>query len=98
MFEIKDEVIRRALVTLAIERTLIDMGKPVFDEVTSRLFHNYHCYIPDCYDHPEYLKKILKDIYGNAHSTIVESIKEKLEEFFHNKPIAEFVSAISERK
>jgi hypothetical protein len=96
VLEVNDHVIRKALVALAIERTLLDMGMPVFEEVTSRLFHNYRCYIPDCHDHPEYLKKVLRDIYGNAHSTIVESIKEKLEEFIYKKSIAEFVSVISE--
>jgi len=93
--EIREEVLRKALVALAIERTLIDIGKPVFDEVTSELFHNYHCYIPDCYDHPEYLKKVLKDLYGNSYLTIVESIKKDLEEFINKKSIAEFVSVIT---
>ena len=98
VLKVSDHVIRKALVALAIERTLLDMGTPVFEKVTSRLFRNYHCYLPDCHDHPEYLKNVLIDIYGNAHSTIVESIREKLEEFIHKKSIAEFVNVISERK
>ncbi|MGI0010253.1 MAG: hypothetical protein ACREAE_02495 [Nitrosopumilaceae archaeon] len=93
--EISEEVLRKALVALAIERTLIDIGKPVFEEVTSRLFHNYHCYIPDCYEHPQYLKKVLKDIYGNSYLTIVESIKKDLEEFIYKKSIGEFVTVIT---
>ena len=74
------------------------MGIPVFEKVTSILFHNYRCYIPDCYDHPEYLREVLKDLYGNSYSTIAESIKEKLEEFIRYKSIEEFLSVISERK
>jgi hypothetical protein len=93
--EVREEVLRKALVALAVERTLIDIGKPAFDEVTSRLFRDYHCYIPDCYEHPEYLKKVLKDIYGNSYLTIVESIKKDLEEFIYKISIEEFVTVIT---
>ena len=91
MFEASDDVVRKALVALAIERTLLDMGEPVFEEVTTRLLKEYKCYIPDCCEHPEYLKKTLESLYGNAYFTITESIKKKLEEFASKKIIAEFI-------
>lgn len=91
MFEASDEVIRKALVALAIERTLLEMGVPVFEEVSRRLVKEYKCYIPDCHEHPEYLKKVLKDLYGASYTTILESIRSKLDEFIHKKSIAEFL-------
>lgn len=88
-----DEV-KKALVTLAIEKSLLDIGKPTYDEVVENLKKRYNRYIPDCYEHPEYLREILKELYGNTHKTIVKSIKEQLEEFSYHKPIARFLKVI----
>jgi len=88
------DIARRALVTLVIERNLIDISKPLYDKVISTLKKEYNCYLPDCYEHPEYLTEILKRLYGNAHHTIVKSINKQLEEFSYNKPIARFLEVI----
>lgn len=89
-----DIQIKKALVAFAIEKALLDMGEPVFQKVTSALKDDYNCYVPDCYEHPEYLKRILFDLYGNAHDAIINSIKNSLRDFSHKEPIQKFVSAI----
>ena len=89
-----DNQIRKALVAIAIEKTLLRMGDPVLNEVTGRLYKDYNCYIPDCDEHPEYLKAILQDLYGACHVIIVESIKKDLEEFAYQKPIEKFLTII----
>ena len=43
---------------------------------------------------PEYLKKILRDLYGSSYSTITDSIKSKLEEFNHKESIAQFINVM----
>lgn len=88
--------IKRALVSLSIERALLEMGTPVLDEVVRALYDNYKCYIPDCFDHPEYLKEVLKELYGNTYSNIIQSIHKYLDEFASQQPIEEFLKAISE--
>ena len=95
MFEATDSQIRKAIVALAIEETLLEMGKPAFDQITTQLWQEHHCYLPDCYEHPEYLKNILSELYGASHITIVESIKVKLRELTYEKPIAEFVKVMA---
>lgn len=89
-----DSQIRKALVALAIERVLIRMGDFVLNEVAGRLYNDYKCYIPDCNEHPEYLKAVLQDLYGASHVTIVQSIKENLEKFAYQKPIEKFLTVI----
>ena len=89
-----DTQIKKALVAFAVEKTLIDMGGPVFDKVAKTLKDDYGCYIPDCYDHPEYLKRVLLDLYGNAHTAIIHSIKNSLQEFSHQEPIGRFISVL----
>ena len=96
VFDATNGEISKAMVTLAIEKALLNMGKPILDEVAHRLLKNYKCYIPDCHEHPEYLKSILKELYGNSYNTIVESIKKTLDEFVTKKSIERFLMVISE--
>lgn len=94
MLDATDNQIRKALVTLSIERVLLNIGRPVLEDVTRRLYQEHKCYLPDCYDRPQFLKKVLKDLYGTSHAVIVESIKNNLEEFSYQKPIEKFIKVI----
>lgn len=89
-----DTQIKKALVAFAIEKALLNLGEPVFQKVAKTLKDDYDCFIPDCYEHPEYLKRILSDLYGNAHLTIINSIKSDLTEFSEQGPIQQFVLAL----
>lgn len=86
---------QRALVALAIETVLFNIGKPAHDEVIGRLVKDHRCHFPDCYEHPEYLKKILQDIYGNRAVIIIELIRKQLEGFEMQKGIDTFIARIS---
>ncbi|MHB8601535.1 MAG: hypothetical protein ACYC6W_07340 [Nitrosotalea sp.] len=79
--------IMKALMTLAIEKVLLNVGKPIFEKVSSKLQKEYRCYIPDCYDHPEYLENVLKSVFGTSHVAIVEQIKEELVEHLDDNNI-----------
>ncbi|CAE6497121.1 MAG: hypothetical protein QXE84_04150 [Candidatus Nitrosotenuis sp.] len=92
--DIDDVQIKKALVAFTIEKALLEMGEPVFQKVTEILKNDYNCYVPDCYDHPEYLKRVLADLYGNAHTAIISSIKENLREFSHQTPVQKFLVAL----
>jgi len=93
MLDNKEEV-KRALVTLAVEKALLDIGKPTYDKVLEILNTKYQCNLPDCYEHPKYLNEILRQLSGNAGKVIVESIARQLEEFNHHKPIKKFLEVI----
>ena len=84
----------KALAALAIERVLLDAGKPIFEKVSNKLQKEYKCYIPDCYDHPEYLGNVLKSIFGNSYVTIVEQIKGELVEYSGDKDIEILIKTI----
>ena len=88
------EQIGKALVTLAAQKALVDIGKPAYDKVVEMLYSKYHCYLPDCYEHPEYLSKVLKMLFGRAGDVIAESIRAQLEDFMYKKPIANFLEII----
>lgn len=86
--------IKKVLVSLAIEKSLLKIGKPVYDLVITTLKKKYDCYLPDCYEHPEYLDETLEGLYGNAHKTIVESINKELIEFSGHNGIARFLKVV----
>ena len=88
------ETIGKALVTLAAQKALIDIGKPTYNKVVEMLYSKYHCHLPDCYEHPEYLSKVLKALFGRAGDVIAESIRTQLEDFMYKKPIANFLEVI----
>ena len=92
-FERKD--LMKALVTLSIEKVLIKMGKPVLEKVSNKLQKEYKCYIPDCYDHPEYLENVIKSLYGNAYRTILDEIKNELVEYLDDGGIRILVKTIA---
>jgi hypothetical protein len=89
-------IVYKALTTVVIEKTLIEIGKPVYDKVIKMINSEYHCYLTDCYEHPEYLKKTLEKLYGNAHSAIVRSIQEQLEQFSFQEDISLFIKTINQ--
>jgi len=90
-----DNEIRKALVTVSVEQVLHDIGTPTYEKVIHQLYQEYHCYLPDCFEHPEYLNKILKQLFGNSYLTIVDSIKNRLKDFSSQKSINDFLVSIS---
>ncbi len=91
----EESTIHKALVSLAVEKALFDMGKPVYEKVVKMLNDEYGCYLPDCYEHPEFLVKVLEQSYGASASAIIESIQKTLDEFSYQKKIGKFLQVIT---
>jgi hypothetical protein len=91
---VQDDTVKKALVGLAVEKALLDIGGSVLDQVTRKLETEYNCYIFDCYNNPEILHRVLKELYVNSYKTIVDSIKKNLDEFSYQEPIDRFLSVI----
>ena len=94
MVEASDFEIKKAMVSLAIEKSLKDFSDTVLEVVSNRLKQDYNAYLPDCYEHPEYLNRILKDLFGGAHVVIINSIQKHLEDSSNQKQIKEFLIKI----
>lgn len=85
----------KGLVRMAIDDALLEFDKSALERVFNKLHDDYKCGIPDCYKNPEYLKKVLKDLYGNSYVVIIELIKKKLQKYASEKSIEKFLMAIS---
>ena len=87
--------IERILVGLAIEKTLLQIGRPVFDKVENLLHEKYQSTIMDVYDNPQHLNEILKEVFGKSHMEVVNSIGEFLMDFRYEHPIEEFIEKMN---
>ncbi len=85
---------QKAIAILAIEHTLLKISTVTLEKVESKLQSEYECNLSDCYEHPEYLSRILKDLFGPAHDKIIQDVNSYLEEFTYQKPIADFLEKI----
>jgi len=84
----------KSLVTASVEKALLEIGNFELDSVVYRLKENYNCEISDCLDHPEYLKQILCELFGNSHEVIIKSIQESFQKTNMEKPLVDFLDVI----
>ena len=85
----------KALFTIAVEDALNEMGGPTLEMVTVKLLKEYKCSIPDCLEHPEYLKNILNQVFGYADIAVKAKIKKNLGEFGQERPVNEFLKVLT---
>ena len=92
----QDKELWRTHVSFAIENALNKIGKSEYEKVLERLEKTYDCKLPNCYDRPQYLKRTLKDLFGDSYHSIVNSIKKNLSGYESQKPVQEFLRALEE--
>ena len=66
------------IVILAIVDTLLKISKGTLDSVQSRLSQEYKCGIRDCYEHPEYMDKVLRDMFGPTYHEVILDVNKYL--------------------
>lgn len=86
---------RRELVSSVIDQALLKIGKSCFEKVTEQLDTDYNCQTADCFENPEYLKRILNDLYGRSSKVIVDTIYAELWDYAANRDIGKFMHRIS---
>jgi len=53
-------------------------GNVNYNLVLAKLNSLYGCTIRDCYEHPEYLKTVLKEVYKDNYYSIIHEIRVEL--------------------
>lgn len=79
---------------IAIAKALENIGRPVLEQVYGNLYSKYHCNLIDCYDNPEYLADVLKELFGKSYKNIIETIEENTEYYEPKEPLEEFLAII----
>ncbi|MBI5377643.1 MAG: hypothetical protein HZA82_03370 [Thaumarchaeota archaeon] len=84
----------KALVAISIEVVLMRANGPQYFSVLARLERDYNCKITDCFEHPEYLKNVLKDVYENSYGKILDDLENELGEITSEKEIRDFLNVL----
>jgi len=74
-----------------VEAVLMRSGNTNYHLITSKLDANYNCTIMDCYENPEPLRNVLKDVYKEDYNSIINEIKIQLDELVNVREIANFL-------
>ncbi len=90
-----NDLVKKTLISMSIEKALLEIGKETYDEVAHELYKKYHSCFQDCCEHPEYLSEILTQLCGNTGKVVVDSIKKQLEEFSDHGQITRVLEVIS---
>jgi hypothetical protein len=61
----------------------------------SLLQKDYNSTLEDCYENPEYLKQILKDLFGESYEDILSSLNENMKEISTQEDIKDFLQVLS---
>jgi hypothetical protein len=89
--------VKKALVSLSIEESFLEIGgTKLLNDVYRILYERFNCYLPDCYDNPEYLKPVYEELETGTWKTFIDFLNSKLEEFAYQKEIGNFMNKISE--
>ena len=75
------EQAKKVLVGLAIEKTLLEINRAYLHKFEDMIYERHKCSISDCYEHPEYLSEVLREIFGNSYKEVIRSIERYLDEF-----------------
>ena len=86
---------KRTMVTLAIKNTFLELGLEEFDKIVMMLQKDYNSSLEDCYDNPEFLKQVLKDLLGDAYKDVLNSLKENIKNISSHKSTENFLDALS---
>ena len=90
-----EQHMKKTLVTLALKNTLLELGVQEFDKVISLLRKDFNSSLEDCYENPEYLKQILKDLFGDSYPDILSSLSENMKEISSQQDIKDFLQVLS---
>ncbi|MEM3172136.1 MAG: hypothetical protein QXE82_01200 [Candidatus Nitrosotenuis sp.] len=84
----------KPIVAISVEIVLMRKGGPQYQLVLARLEKYYNCKIFDCFEHPEYLSFVLREVYGADYEKIVEQIEWELGENADDPGVRKFLDAL----
>ncbi len=89
-----DKNSNKSMVVLSVEVVLMRKGGPQYHQTLARLERDYGCKIFDCFEHPEYLRAVLRDVYGSEYKSIVDNLEVELGEIVSEKDVADFLRVL----
>ena len=86
---------KKTMITLALKNTLLELGIQEYDKVVSLLQKDYSCTLENCFENPEYLRNILKNLFGDSYPDILNSLSENMKSITSQQTVKDFLHALS---
>jgi len=86
----------KVALTSCVETVLMRKGNTKYNLVIIKLNSHYNCNIKDCYEHPDYLRIILKEVYKEDYNSVLGEIKLLLDDLVNEKEIASFLKIMDD--
>lgn len=86
---------RKTMIILALKNILLELGIEEYDKVIDTLHKEHNCTLEECYENPEYLKQVLKNLYGDSYRDILKSLSENMKSVTSEISINEFLENLS---
>jgi len=87
--------IQKNIVTFAVEKAVLELGPPDLEMVENLLKDDYNCEISDCLEHPEYLKRVLSDLFGKSCEDLLYAINKVIEDSDSHGEIEKFLLVLN---
>ena len=86
---------KKTMVTLALKNTLLELGIEEYDKVIDLLQKEHNCTLEDCFENPEYLRNILKDLFGESYPDILNSLAENMKSIPSQQSVKDFLQVLN---
>ncbi len=73
-----------------LEVVMMSMGNTKYNLAIAKLDSLYDITLRDCYEHPEYLKSVLKEVYLEDYDYIINEVKAHLDELANEEDMVNF--------
>jgi len=90
-----EKQMKKTMVMLALKNTLLELGIEEYDKVVELLQNEHSCDLEDCYENPEYLKNVLKKLFGDSYRDILNSLSENMKSVLSQQYVKEFLEVLS---
>lgn len=90
-----EQQMQKTMVILALKNTLLELGVQEYDKVITLLKKDFDATIEDCYENPDYLRQVLKDLYGDSYHDVLNSLSENMKNISNQMEIKDFLNALS---
>ena len=86
---------KKTMVTLALKNTLLELGIEEYDKVISLLQKDHSCTLEDCFENPQYLRNILKNLFGESYPDILNSLSGNMKSIISQQEVKDFLQVLS---
>ena len=89
------ELVKKRMVSLALKNALLKIGIPEYDKIISLLEKKYGHTLEECYNNPEHLTNILRELFVDSYDDIISSLGKNMRKTSAHQDIDDFLQRLN---